>query len=128
MTNVEVIQRMYRAFAERDYDTFKRLCAPDLVWIQNEGFPNGASHVGPEAVVENVFKRFGTDWESFRFDVEDYLDAGNAIIVIGSYTGQYGRTGKSFNAAAAHVYELGDGKICRFRQFTDTKVIADSML
>ncbi len=58
MTNVKVIQRMYRAFAERDYDTFKRMCAPDLVWIQNEGFPNRARHVGSEAVVEKVFKRY----------------------------------------------------------------------
>ena len=88
MAKVEVIQCMHCAFAERDYDTFKRLCAPDFVWIQNERFPNGARHVGPEAVVENAFKRFGMDRESWRCDVDDYLDAGDALVVIGSYTGQ----------------------------------------
>ena len=28
---------------------------------------------------------------------------------------------------AAHVYDLADGKVIRFRQFTDTKVIWDAM-
>ena len=51
MTNFEVIQELYRAFREKDYDAFLHICAPSLEWIQNEGFPQGATYRGAEAVV-----------------------------------------------------------------------------
>ncbi|PSR18914.1 DUF4440 domain-containing protein [filamentous cyanobacterium CCP3] len=127
MTNLEIIQELYRAFREKDYDAFLRVCTPDLEWIQNEGFPRGATHRGAKAVVEGVFKAFDGDWESWSFDIEQYLDAGKTVIVIGSYAGRYRSTGKSFHSAAAHVYDLCDRKVSRFRQFTDTKVIWDAM-
>lgn len=127
MTNLEIIQELYRAFGEQDYDAFLRICASELEWIQNEGFPRGATYRGAEAVVEKIFKAFNYDWESWAFDIEQYLDAGETIIVIGSYTGRYRSTGKSFCSPTAHVYDLGDGKVFRFRQFSDTKVIWDAM-
>jgi uncharacterized protein len=99
------------------------ICNPDLIWIQNEGFPSGRTYQGAEAVVENVFKAFNNDWESWSFDIEQYLDAGDTIIVIGSYAGMHRISGKSFHSPAAHVYDIYDGKVSRFRQFTDTKVI-----
>lgn len=127
MTKLEVIQELYRAFREKDYDAFLRICAPDLEWIQNEGFPRGTTHRGAEAVVKGVFKAFNNDWESWSFDIEQYLDAGETIIVIGSYAGRYRVSGKSFRSPAAHVYDICNGKVSRFRQFTDTKVIWDAM-
>jgi uncharacterized protein len=127
MTNLEIIQELYRAFREKDYDAFLRICTPDLEWIQNEGFPRGATHRGAEAVIEGVFKAFDDNWESWSFDIEQYLDAGETVIVIGSYAGRYRSTGKSFRSSAAHVYDLCNRKVCQFRQFTDTKVIWDVM-
>ena len=125
MTNLEVIQELYRAFREKDYDAFLQLCTPNLEWIQNEGFPRGATRQGAEAVVEGVFKVFNHDWESWSFDIEQYIDAGETVI--GSYAGRYCLSGKSFRSPAAHVYDLCDGKVSRFRQFTDTKMIWDAM-
>jgi len=128
MTNLEVIRELYRAFREKDYDAFLRICVPDLEWIQNEGFPRGATHRGAEAVVEGVFKAFSNDWESWSFDVEQYLDAGETIIIIGSYAGCHRVSGKSFRSPAAHVYDICNGKVSRFRQFTDTKLIWEAMV
>jgi ketosteroid isomerase-like protein len=127
MTNLEVIQELYRAFREKDYDAFLRICTSDLEWIQSESFPRGATHRGAEAVVEGVFKAFNNDWESWSFDIEQYLDAGETIVVIGSYAGRHRLSGKSFRSPAAHVYDICDGKVFRFRQFTDTKVIWNAM-
>ncbi|MGF1677239.1 MAG: nuclear transport factor 2 family protein [Rivularia sp. (in: cyanobacteria)] len=82
---------------------------------------------GPEAVIENVFKAFNHDWESWRFEVQEYLDAANSVIVIGFYEGVHQVSKKSFRSNAAHVYDLVDGKVSKFRQFTDTKVIWDAI-
>ncbi|GEM_PF-4201606 len=90
------------------------------------GFPRGTTHQEAEAVVEGVFKSFNNDWESWSFDIEQYLDAKQTIIVIGTYAGRHRLSGKSFRSRAAHVYDIGDGKLSRFRQFTDTKLIWDA--
>ena len=44
MTNIEVIQELYRAFREKDYDSFRSICTENLEWIQNEGFPGGDTY------------------------------------------------------------------------------------
>lgn len=127
MTNLDVVRELYRSFRERDYEAFLRICSPDLEWIQNEGFPRGSTKRSAQAVVEQVFKTFNHDWDNWRFDIEEYLDAGDTIIVIGTYSGVHRGTGKSMRSPAAHVYDLAGGFVTRFRQFTDTKVIWDAM-
>lgn len=127
MTNLELIKELYRAFREKDYDAFLKICTPDIEWIQNPGFPGGKTYIGAQAVIEEVFKAFNSDWQSWSFEIEQYLDAGDTIIVIGKYAGCHRRLGKSFQSGAAHVYDICNGKVCRFRQFTDTKIIWDAM-
>ena len=127
MSNLEVIRELYRTFREKDYEAFAALCTPELEWIQNEGFPRGASYRGAQAVVDGVFKAFGDEWASWSFEIEQSLDAGDTIIVIGDYTGVHRSSGKSLRSPAAHVYDLVEGKVARFRQFTDTKLIRDAM-
>lgn len=127
MSNIEIIQELYRAFREKDYDAFRRISTDDLEWIQNEGFPGGATYKGSSEVIEAVFKANRNNWEDFAYDIEQFLNASNSVIVIGSYTGINRISGKSMSAAAAHVYDLRDGKVCRFRMFADTKIIWDVM-
>lgn len=127
MTNLETVKELYRSFTTKDYEAFLKICKTDLEWIQNPGFPNGKRHLGAEAVVENVFKSFDATWSEWNFQIEEYLEAGDSIIVIGYYHGVHGKTGKGFRADAAHIYDLQDGKIVKFRQFADTKPIWNAM-
>jgi ketosteroid isomerase-like protein len=127
MTNLEVIQELYRCFRARDYDGFRALCADDLEWIQNEGFPNGAHRKGAASVIEAVFEGNRSEWEGFSYQIAEYLDAGSAVVVIGNYEGLHHATKKRMRAAAAHVYDLRNGKVCRFRMFADTKPMWDAM-
>lgn len=128
MSNLQVVQELYRAFREKDFDAFLHICTPDLEWIQNEGFPRGTTYRGAEAVVEGVFRANDERWEMFSFQIDQYLDAGDSVIVIGAYVGRHRQSQKSLRAVAAHVYDLVDGKVCRFRMFADTKTIWDSMI
>ncbi len=125
MNNIEVIQELYRAFRQQDYEAFLRISSEDIEWVQNEGFPGGATRKGTSAVIEGVFKANQNNWEGFAYHIEEFLDAGDSIIVIGRYTGRNRISGKPMSAAA-HVYDLRDGKVCRFRMFADTKIIWDA--
>jgi uncharacterized protein len=127
MNNIKVVQELYRAFREQDYDAFLRISAEDIEWIQNEGFPGGGTYKGASAVIEGVLKANNNQWEGFAYQIEEILDAGNSVIVVGKYSGRDRVSGKPMSAAAAHIYDLRDGKIARFRMFADTKSIWNAM-
>ena len=127
MTNVETVRRLYDAFAARDAAAIRQLFAPDIEWVQNAGFPGGGRHVGADAVLNDVFAKFRTDWSAWKVTVDEYLDAGDTVVALGEYRGTHARTGKSMTAAFAHLYDVRDGRITRFRQYTDTAMVAAAM-
>ena len=120
MTNLEIAQQLYVAFAAKDRETILNLFAPDIEWIQNEGFPHGGRHVGAEFVLDNVFAKFRVEWKSWEASVSEWIDAGDTIIALGEYRGTYRQTRKSMTAGFAHVYRVRNGRITKFQQFTDT--------
>ncbi|MBA4148176.1 MAG: nuclear transport factor 2 family protein [Verrucomicrobia bacterium] len=127
MNNLEIVQRLYAAFRANDREGVLQIFAPDIEWIQNEGFPGGGRYVGAEVVLDEVFTKFRIEWESWEAPVSEWLDAGETIIALGEYRGTHKRTGKSMMAAFAHVYEVRNRRIIRFRQFTDTVKIAEAV-
>lgn len=124
---VELIQALYRSFGEAGFASFRKLCKPDIEWVQNAGFPNGATYHGVDAVIEGVFHGNSRRWEGFGMDVGQILDAGANLVVLGHYRGTHRETGKSFRAAVAHVYDIEEGRVARFRMFADTKTIWGSL-
>lgn len=127
MTNSEVVHAIYRSVRDRDFSAFRNLCARDVVWKQNAGFPNGGVRVGADAVIEGVFERFQREWTSWRYEIEQVLEFGEQVVVLGVYDGVFARTQKHMRSDAAHVFWLRGGKVVEFRQFADTKIVHDAM-
>lgn len=123
MDNIRLVKELYAVFKAKDYGAFRGLVSEDLVWIQNEGFPGGGTHRGAEAVIEKVFKSFSNEWDGWSYVIEEYLDAGTSVVVFGAYQGVHKKTGKAMRSAAAHIYDIREGKITRFRQYCDTFMI-----
>jgi ketosteroid isomerase-like protein len=125
MTSVEIIEKLYEAFKSKDYDLFRSICDTDIEWIQNKGFPKGGYHHGADAVIKNVFKQFEQEWIYFKYNIDEMFESrdGSRVTVIGAYLGEHKQTRKFVKAAAAHIYEIENRKIKRFRQYTDTAVI-----
>jgi uncharacterized protein len=82
-------------------------------------------YVGMQAVVEGVFMRLGAEWEAFTMTPEEWLDAGNHVVLLGTYTGTHRHTGREVRAQFAHVWSVRGGRVARFQQYTDTKQFAD---
>ncbi len=70
MSSLDIIKILYKAFAEGDTDTIRELFDPNIVWVQNEGFPGGGRHVGPDPVFNDVFAKFRVHWDVWKADVE----------------------------------------------------------
>ena len=95
--------------------------------IEMAGFPYAGTYVGAAAIMEGVFKRIGQEWDGFAFKLERLIDGGATIVGIGSYSGVCRKTGKAMAARVVHVWDVTDGKVKRFEQFADTRLVAEAM-
>ena len=121
-SNVDLIRGLYEAFGRGDIAGVLERMAPDIEWNEAEGFPyaDGNPYRGPDAIVSGVFARLGTEWDGFAAVPEEYLDAGDTVVVLGRYRGTFKATGRRLDAQLAHVWRVRDGKAAAFRQYTDT--------
>jgi ketosteroid isomerase-like protein len=126
-TTYELVKAHYEANDRGDLAGMVADIAVNCRWTEMDGFPCAGTYVGAEAIVENVFKALGASFDGYTFTLERLLDAGDAAVGIGTYTGTYKATGKSFTARVVHVWGGSGGKIRSFEQFTDTLRVAESM-
>jgi ketosteroid isomerase-like protein len=120
--NVALIRAIYDAFGAGDVPGVVSRMSPDIVWNEAENFPyaDRNPYLGPEAVLTGVFARLGTDWEGFAPVPDEFLDAGDTVVVLGRYRGTYKATGRALDAQLVHVWRVEDGKAVAFQQYTDT--------
>jgi ketosteroid isomerase-like protein len=126
--NVQVVRGLYEAFGRGDVPTVLGQMDQSIEWNEAENFiyADRNPYVGPQAVLEGVFMRLGSEWEGFTVTPEEWLDAGNHVVVLGSYTGSHRGTGKEVRAQFAHVWGVRGGRVLRFQQYTDTKQFAEA--
>ena len=94
-----------------------------IQWREADNFlyADGNPYVGPQAVAEGVFQRIVSDVENFAVLPEHFIEGGDTVVVEGRYQGKMKATGTPVDAQFAHVWQLRDGKVVRFQQYTDTK-------
>lgn len=120
--NVALVRAIYDAFAAGDIAGVVARMGPDMVWNEAENFPyaDGNPYCGPEAILGGVFARLGSEWDGFAAVPEEFLDAGETVVVLGRYRGICKATGLAMDAQFAHVWRVADGRAARFQQYTDT--------
>ena len=121
--NTEMIRNLYDAFARGDIQAVLEVLAPNVEWTEAEGFPYGGTFVGPDAVLQNVFMKLGTEWDGYAAVPHEFIADAETVIALGDYSGTFKATGKSFKAPFVHVWRFSGGKVTRFRQHTDTAVV-----
>lgn len=120
--NVDLIRKVYADFAAGDIVGVLGAMSPDMEWNEAENFPlaDGNPYRGPDAILSGVFARLGSEWDGFASHPEEYLDAGDTVVVLGRYGGSYKATGQPIDAQMVHVWRIADGKVTRFDQRVDT--------
>ena len=127
--NLEVIRGLYDSFERGDVPAVLGQFDEAIEWREAENFiyADRNPYVGPQAVLEGVFMRLGTEWEGFVVTPEEWLDAGHHVVVLGTYTGRRKETGREVRAQFAHVWGVRGGRVVRFQQYTDTKQFAEAV-
>lgn len=127
MSNLDIVKNLYQAFSEGDIDAVFALLDPDIEWIESDGIPYGGVFKGHEAIMHGVFTKIGTEWNDFTAHVDQFLDAGDVVVTLGSDSGTYKATGKTMSAPTASIWTIKNGRVIKFRQYIDTLAVAKAV-
>jgi uncharacterized protein len=117
MSNVDTARSAYEAFGNGDLESLKESFAEDGVWVTSDELPLGGVVEGREAILGN-FAQIPNYWSSFSVDPEEFIDAGDYVVVRG--TQRAGNDKGSFEAPFLHLMKFADGKVVRGEFFTDS--------
>ena len=120
--NASIIRGIYEAFGRGDIPTVLGMLDAQAEWNEAEHFTywTGGPFIGPQAVLTGVIARIPQDLDGFAIEVGRIVAAGDTVVVEARYKGTAKATGKPIDAQVAHVWDLRDGKVVRFQQYTDT--------
>lgn len=118
--NVEIVCGLYESFADGDIDAVVDTWAPDVELIESEGLIGSGTFRGADAIVENVFDGMANDWIDVTVTPERYIDGGETVVALVTWSGTNVETGTSTEFEAAHVFDLEDGRITRWTSYADS--------
>jgi ketosteroid isomerase-like protein len=129
LTNTQVIEAMYAAFAAGDIPGVLALLADDIVWNEAEGnkLSDRSPYVGPQAVLEGVFERLAEDFEEFAVDIDTILEQGDLVVTQGRYRAKARDTGVLINPRIASFWTVREGKVAAFQQHVDTLILSKAI-
>ena len=117
MSNVDAARASYEAFGRGDLEALKEMLAEDSTWLTSDELPLGGETKGRDAILGN-FAQIPNYWSSFSVDPEEFIEAGDWVVVRG--TQRAGNDGGSFEAPFAHLMKFADGKLVRGEFYTDS--------
>lgn len=121
MSNLDLVKRSYEAFALGDLDAVLADMHPDIEWHQAQGLPHGGLHRGVDEVRRNILAPLDESWwDGFTADPDEFLEAGDQVVVVGRYRGTAKASRKQLDVPFVHIWTTRDEKAIRFRQYLDT--------
>jgi uncharacterized protein len=116
--NVEIVRSVAEAFAAGDLDTVFALVSPDIEW----DFSNAETWVEEPVYrgYDGVLKFFGTwtgEWEDYRFEVEEVIDAGDKAVAVVRDEGRSKAAGIMLERRHAEVWTIQGGRVVRIEPF-----------
>ena len=113
--NVEIVRRGYEHWGA----TGEIIRAhPDFVWdVTRLGWPGQQIYSGVEGA--NQFNAEWADaWDDWEVEAEDYIDAGERVVVIVNQRGRSKSTGIPVDMRFAQVWSFRDGQAIRMQMYS----------
>jgi ketosteroid isomerase-like protein len=114
--NVAVVRSLYEGWLRGEIGLDK--LDPEISMLESETLPGAASAYGIEAV-ERYMRSFAKHWEKIRFEPQEYIDAGNQVVVVARLIGQGKKSGVEVVRTWAYVWTLRSHKALRMVGYAD---------
>ena len=119
--DVDTVRSAYEAFGRQDIPGVLDTFGDDIQWDVPESLPFGGVFNGKDEVAR-FFGSLGDYYDELRVEPDEYLEAGEQVVVLGNHHGKV-KDGDSFDARFAMVWTMRDGKAAAFKEYTDTAPI-----
>jgi ketosteroid isomerase-like protein len=111
--NVEILRRGF----EHWLATGELRAAPDLVWdVSNLGWPDQQVYLGAEGGMQ-FNAEWADAWDDWELEVEEYLAAGERVVVLLNQRGRSKATGIPVDMRFAQVWTFRDGQAVRMEMY-----------
>lgn len=118
-SDVDVVRRVYEAFASKDVPALFALFDDGGTIYQSSRVPWGGTYQGHEGMGEFLGKLTGAIQS--QVGTERYIaDEDGHVIAIGHTRGQVIATGEPFDVPEVHLWTVANGRITRFESYIDT--------
>lgn len=128
--NTDLFVTMLTALGQKDYDTFEAALAPDVLlewpFPPVEGYPTqqrGARWF------RDVLEESWVDFDPYNYRIEKLHDMADPDCLIAEYTShsRYIPANKPYSNRYLGIMDFAGGKIVRWREYVNPKVISDTM-
>ena len=109
--NVEVVRRIFEGWSRGDFSVGAELLAADFEWKQYAGAVEPGTRRGGE--VGTSLKKIFEIYEDFRVQPEEYIDAGEKVVVAARVNATSRRAGMPLKGTWAFVWTVRDGRLVR---------------
>jgi len=127
VSNTDTLRGAYAAFTSGDIPRVLAAFHDDVEWTEPAGFIYGGTLTGVDAVVQNVFRPLGSEWDSFLVEPETFITEGDQVVALGWLSGTFKATGTAFRARFVHWWTMTDGRAKRLESIADTAKIAEAV-
>ena len=117
--NVELVTRMYEAYARGDFETSLSCFDREIVMDATHRVDGVVGH-GHEELVTILAEWIGT-WDEWREELEEVRDVGDLVLVISTQRGRGKGSGVEWEGRFGMVYEVRGGKITHWTVFDDPR-------
>ncbi len=114
---VDLIERGFELVLSGDLAAFDDFMTPDVVMVQPPEVPDAKRYEGPTAMAE-AMADWPAQWEDFRMDLLEVVDAGGDVYVsVTRHRGRGRESGIDMDFEVFYVHRLRDGKLARLEMF-----------
>ena len=115
---MQVVERAYDAFGRGDVPAILELLDEGVEWSAPGTLPQGGTYKGP-GEVGSFFEAVGSAWARLDVEPEAMGEVGDELVVAVVRLDGTRRGGAAQSWGAVHAFSVRDGRITRFREYTD---------
>src|SRR5579883_399243 len=118
--NTQLIQSLYDAFGRGDIAFILSNVTPQTTWTM-EGpstIPFAGKRTGASEIV-GFFEGLDRSCTDMKLIPQHFVAQGDMVATFGRFSGAGKATGRRFDIAYAHYFQIRDGKVAAFEDFND---------
>ena len=126
--NVDALKKAFDGFNSGDQDAVAEIYQDDAKWEgpNTQEVPGGGTTEGKDKILE-MLGGIQEDWEDFQATPDEFIDAGDTVIVLGHISGKHKESGNDLKTPFVHVWRMSDGKGKRIQSLVDTHEVLEAM-